>query len=52
MDNHKQQNKYTEFTIKQNLLLWQISKNLLDVEKELKDYSNTFLDVSKNKSAN
>lgn len=51
MDNQKQQNKFTESAIKQNLLLWQISRNLLDLEKELRDQDNTILDVSKNRAA-
>jgi len=30
------QNKLNELAIKQNLLLWQLSKSFLDVEKKIK----------------
>lgn len=29
------QNKLTELTVKQNLLLWQLSKSFLDLEKKI-----------------
>lgn len=35
MEEKKNQNKINELVIKQNLLLWQISKSFLDIEKKI-----------------
>lgn len=36
MGEKKNQNKLNEVAIKQNLLLWQLSKSFLDIEKKIK----------------
>jgi len=36
MEKGKEQNKLAELAIKQNLLLWQLSKSFLDIEKKIK----------------
>ena len=35
MQRNKEQTKMTAMTVKQNLLLWQISQSFLDVEKKI-----------------
>ena len=35
MEINKEQNKLNELTVKQNLLLWQLSKSFLDLEKKI-----------------
>jgi len=35
MGKEKEQNAFTELAIKQNLLLWHLSKSFLDVEKRI-----------------
>jgi len=35
MGEKKNQNELTEIAVKQNLLLWQLSKSFLDIEKEI-----------------
>jgi|GEM_PF-2725844 len=35
MGEKKNQNELNEMAVKQNLLLWQLSKSFLDIEKEI-----------------
>jgi len=37
MKKEKEQNSFTELAIKQNLLLWHLSKSLLDDEKRINE---------------
>lgn len=37
MTTPKKKHKMTELAIKQNLLLWQMTKSLLNIEQKLKD---------------
>ncbi len=37
MRKEKEQNAFTELAIKQNLLLWHISKSFVDVEKKISE---------------
>ena len=46
MVENTQQNKITELVIKQNLLLWQMSRSLLEVEKKLIEHDKRNLNVS------
>lgn len=37
MGEKKDQNKFTELAVQQNLLLWQLSKSFIDIDKQLKE---------------